>query len=68
MLRFLTAEELEALTGRTRASAQRRWLIDAGIPYIDGADEQPRVLEQVVLQRLGGGQQSRKAPQLRLTG
>lgn len=68
MLRFLTDEELEGLTGRTRPSAQRRWLDDAGIPYMGREDEAPRVLEQVVLQRLGGGQQSRKAPQLRLTG
>ncbi|MNO23664.1 hypothetical protein D3C76_134690 [compost metagenome] len=67
MIRCLTAEELEDLTGFKRAAAQKRWLADNEFPYIDGGDGVPKVLEQVVLQRLGG-KPAKKGPQLRLTG
>ncbi|MFI8479685.1 DUF4224 domain-containing protein [Pseudomonas sp. NPDC078700] len=68
MISFLSPEEIEALTGYKKPSAQRRWLADQEIPFIEGGDGQIKVLEVVVLQRLGGTQQNKKGPQLRLTG
>ena len=67
MLKFLTPEELESLTGYKRAAAQRKWLEDNDLPYMEGGDGL-KVLEQIVLGRLGGTQQKKKEPQLRLTG
>ena len=52
MLRFLSIEEMEGLTGLKRPAAQRKWLTDQGFPYAEGGDGQPKVLEEVVLQRL----------------
>ncbi|MGX5220306.1 DUF4224 domain-containing protein [Pseudomonas segetis] len=66
MISFLSPEEIEALTGYVKPSAQRRWLSAQEIPYIEGGDGQIKVLEMVVLQRLGGTQQKKKEPQLRL--
>lgn len=66
MISFLSAEQVAALTGYTRLSAQRRWLTDNELPFIEGGDGTLKVLEQTVLARLGAAQQKKKGPQLRL--
>lgn len=65
---FMTPEEVADLTGRSRASAQIRWLDDHRFGYVIGADGRPKVLRDVVLARLGDSQQQKKEPRLRLTG
>ena len=49
---FLTPSELAELTGRTRASAQVRWLAGNGLRFVLGADGRPRVLRAEVEGRL----------------
>ena len=49
---FLSADELAMLTGRTRASAQVRWLAGNGLRFVCGADGRPRVLRAEVEGRL----------------
>ena len=49
---FLTPSELIDLTGRTRASAQVRWLSGNGLRFVCGADGRPRVLRAEVEGRL----------------
>ena len=66
MISFLSPEQVAALTGYTRMSAQRRWLIDNELPFIEGGDGTLKVLEQTVLARLGAAQQKKKGPQLQL--
>lgn len=69
MISFLSSEQVEALTGYERVSAQRRWLTKNGIPFMEGGKGRLKVLEQTVLARLGVAQQKRKAePQLRFSG
>lgn len=68
MISFLSPEQVAALTGYTRLSAQRRWLIDNDLPFIEGGDGTLKVLEQTVLARLGVAPQKKAGPQLRLTG
>lgn len=68
MISFLSAEQVVALTGYQKASAQKRWLAENEFPFIEGGDGALKVLEQVVLTRLGGVQQKKKGPQLRLSG
>lgn len=68
MLAILSPDEIKALTGYTQPAKQMRWLKDNGYPFELGGDGRPKVLEQLVLSRLGGTQQRTKAPQLRLTG
>ncbi|MCY1296565.1 hypothetical protein D9M70_459550 [compost metagenome] len=63
---FLTEEELRALSGKQKATAQARWLKSANIPYIVGGDGKPKVLREKVLERLGGAAQTRDEPKLRL--
>lgn len=65
---FMTAEEVADLTGRTRASAQVRWLDEHQFGYVIGADGRPKVLRELVLSRLGSTQKQKKEPRLRLTG
>lgn len=65
---FMTSEEVAALTGRTRPSAQIRWLEERRFGYVIGADGRPKVLKDVVLARLGSTQQQTREPRLRLTG
>lgn len=65
---FLTPDEVADLTGRTRASAQIRWLDEHLFGYVIGADGRPKVLRELVLSRLGSNQQQKKEPRLRLTG
>ncbi|MNF77549.1 hypothetical protein D3C84_596990 [compost metagenome] len=65
---FMTSDEVADLTGRTRASAQIRWLDEHLFGYVIGADGRPKVLRELVLSRLGSTQQQKKEPRLRLTG
>lgn len=51
---ILGKEELSGLSGLQRPSAVRRWLDRQGIPYLDGGDGWPRVLQAVILERMGG--------------
>ena len=51
---FLTRAQISHLTGLKRPSAQIRWLRSRGYPVEVGADNQPKVLEDVVRDRLGG--------------
>lgn len=50
---FLSQENIERLTGRSRASAQRRWLLEHGFPHEVNALGFPVVLCSVVEERLG---------------
>ena len=50
---FLTREEIEALTGRIRPSAQIRWLRQNGLESLRRADGLPLVLRSAVLRKLG---------------
>lgn len=64
---FLPDEDLFALTGLQRPSAIRRWLDTRGIPYEVTATGRPRVLESVIITRLGGASPARSPePRLRL--
>ena len=54
MLDTATPEELKRLTGLERPSAIRRFLTRQKIPHMVGADGWPRVLQAIILQRLGG--------------
>jgi hypothetical protein len=58
-LEVASPDELKRLTGLMRPSAIKRYLDDEGIPYMIGADGWPRVLQAVLLERLGG---KRKPP------
>lgn len=68
MISFLSAARVAELTGYQRAYAQRSWLKANDYPFDMGGDGVPKVLESVVLERLGGSQQKKKGPQLRLSG
>lgn len=63
---FMTPEEVADLTGRTRASAQIRWLDEHLFGYVVGADGRPKVLREIVLSRLGSTRQQKKEPRLNL--
>lgn len=54
MLTFLTAAELQTLTGKERPSAQVRWLRLNGYPHDVGGDGKIKVLASFVESRLGG--------------
>lgn len=49
---FLSEEEVERLTGRSRPSAQRRWLLEHGVPHEVNALGLPVVLIAVVEESL----------------
>ena len=51
---FLTDEALAQLTGLQRPSAMCRWLEREGIPFVVAEDGKPRVLQAVIMGRLGG--------------
>lgn len=51
---FLTDEQVVELTGRTRPTAQIRWLKERGYPFELNADDKPKLLTTVVESRLGG--------------
>lgn len=49
---FLTADEIEALTGYKKPKLQRRWLLDNGYRFEVRADGRPAVLASAVTARL----------------
>ena len=49
-----TPEELKRITGLQRPSAIRRFLSHQRIPFMVGADGWPRVLNAIIMERLGG--------------
>lgn len=51
---FLTPEELEALTERTRKADQIAWLRKNYIPYFEGANGHPRVSRAFIENALSG--------------
>ncbi|WP_153116335.1 DUF4224 domain-containing protein [Rhodocyclus tenuis] len=51
---ILAHDALIQLTGLRRPSAVRRWLERERIPYVVGADGWPRVLQALIIERLGG--------------
>ena len=51
---FLTDEALAQLTWLQRPSAMCRWLEREGIHFVVAADGKPRVLQAVIMGRLGG--------------
>lgn len=51
---FLTPDELQTLTGKTRREAQARALEGMGIPFTRRPDGSPVVLRAVVEGMLGG--------------
>jgi len=64
---ILSSTELTELTGLQRPSAIKRWLERQRIPYMVGADGWPRVLQAIIMNRLGGKAESpRPEPRLRL--
>ena len=63
----LTKSDLMELTGLQRPSAIKRWLERQRIPYMVGADGWPRVLQTLIMNRMGGKTEApRPEPQLRL--
>ena len=50
---FLTAEDLQSLTGFTRPSKQIEWLRGQGFEFRVAADGHPRVLRDHVLRLMG---------------
>jgi hypothetical protein len=65
---LLTAAELAELTGLKRPSAQARWLAQAGLRHVLGADGRPRVLRAEVERAMLGGPVKARDPQLRVAG
>lgn len=64
---ILSKAELMELTGLQRPSAIKRWLERQRVPYMVGADGWPRVLQTIIMNRLGGKAEAPKPePQLRL--
>ena len=65
---ILAIKTLAEITGLQRPSAVRRWLDRERIPYVVGADGWPRVLEAIMMQRMGGqaATPAAREPQLRL--
>jgi hypothetical protein len=49
---FLTADELQTLTGYRRGSAQIRWLVRQGVAHYVRADGKPAVAREAVTGRL----------------
>jgi hypothetical protein len=66
MIDTTTPEELKRLTGLERPSAIRRFLTRQRIPFMVGADGWPRVLNSIVVERLGGIVVPAHEPKLRL--
>lgn len=66
---FLTRATLLEMTGLKRPSAICRFLDGKRVPYLSGADGWPRVLEEAIVNRLGGKSapvQNFREPKLRL--
>lgn len=65
---LLTTDEVADLTGYQKPTAQVRWLLDNGLPYLLGGDGKPKVLRSLVVRRLGGEaakESPEREPQLR---
>lgn len=54
MINTASPDDLKRLTGLERPSAIRRFLTRERIPYMVGADGWPRVLQAIIMDRLGG--------------
>ena len=54
MLNTATKEDLKSLTGLERPHAIRRFLARQRIPFMVGADGWPRVLNAIIMEKLGG--------------
>ena len=54
MSMFLTLDEIEALTERSRKKDQIEWLQERGIPYLVGANGHPRVSRAYIESLLSG--------------
>ena len=63
---FLSQAELAELTGLKRPSAQARWLAQAGLRHVLGADGRPRVLRAEVERHMLSGPVNARPPQLRV--
>lgn len=64
---ILAPKILTEITGLQRPSAVRRWLDRERWPYVVGADGWPRVLEVIMMERMGGkAKTTAREPQLRL--
>lgn len=63
---FLNREEVAELTGYRKPSAQIKWLQVQQFGFAVGGDGHPKVLRQVVINRLGGQIAQKKSPELRL--
>ena len=63
---FLTATELTELTGLKRPSAQARWLAQAGLRHVLGADGRPKVLRAEVERHMLSGPVRQAEPRLRV--
>lgn len=66
---LLTPEEVAELSGYQKPAAQIRWFKAQCIPYLVGGDGRPKVLRQLVVERLGGSAgwvTDKPEPQLRL--
>lgn len=50
---ILTKQELSDISGLKRPDAVRRWLDRQKIPYLVGADGWPRVLQDIMMDRMG---------------
>lgn len=62
-----TTADLQRLTGLKRQHAIRRFLEKRSIPFFEGADGWPRVLESVMLERMGATpERINPEPRLRL--
>lgn len=64
----LSKETLTEISGLQKPAYIRKWLEGEKVPYLLGADGWPRVLESIMVERLGGKVTSKhpKEPQLRL--
>lgn len=66
-MNILTKSDLMELTGLQRPAAIKRWLERQRIPYMVGADGWPRVLQALIMNRLGVKTEApAPEPQLRL--
>lgn len=63
---FLTKKEVAELSGYRKPSAQIKWLRVEQFGFVVGGDGHPKVLRQVVLNRLGGQVEHKKSPELKL--
>ena len=59
---FLTAADIQDLTGYQRAHDQIRWLRQRTFVFELGADGKPRILRSYVERRMGGAVESPPAP------